>query len=404
MSDRPTPILAPPIVGWGVILLCLLLVLAMAVQVPTLGAGHTVLDFDAFYIAGQMAQDGNIAAAYDKATMLARQSELAGQEIWMPWAYPPQFDLIALGLSWIPRGLSYGLFMLATFVPYVLILRRISGPYLPDLLLLGLPAFLINAAVGQNGFLTGMLMGLFVLGWLRNGRWAGLPLGLMVIKPHLALGAGVLALVSGRWRVVFMSLAVIAASSALATWVLGAGVWRAFLDGTAVASAGMKLGYYPMYRMTSVYAALTSFGLASGVALGAQILMAVASLAVVLRASRMGWPPVQVLGVTLIASMGVSPYNYDYDIPILILGLSLLLPALAPGLGRWGQRGLFLFAWLCGGWGQFAGVLLNPHIPGTRGVDAAISLGVIGQLGLLVLVWCQLRQTAPRRNLSPVAA
>lgn len=393
MTDRPaaTPLFGPQFIGWSIIALCAALIVTLVFQVPTLGANNVVLDFDAFYIAGQLGHEGQIAAAYDKSVMLARQSALSGKNIWMPWSYPPQFNLVAMALTWLERGQSYGLFMLATLLPYLLVLRRIAGTWTSDALLLGMPALLITSAIGQNGFLTGTLMGLFVLGWQRNRGWAGVPLGLMVIKPHLALGAGVLALVSGRWAVVLWSFATIAATSALATWVFGPGVWQAFLDGTAIASEGMKNGYYPMYRMTSVYAFLATLHVGAAVALAAQIAMALVALGVIVRVSRLGWPASRVLGVTLVASLGVSPYSYDYDMPILIIGLALLLPDLAPRLSRLGRNGLFAFSWLCTGWGQFAALVLNDNIPNTKGVDAAFSLGAVGYIALLILIWRTLR-------------
>lgn len=389
MNDRQTkgPFLVHPLVGVGILVLVLLLVLAMAIQVPTLGAKNTVLDFDAFYIAGQLANEGKIVTAYDRATMQAIQSALALQELCMPWTYPPQFNLIVMVLAWMPRGISYALFMMATFVPFVLVLRRIAGPFLADVLFLGLPALLINAAVGQNGFLTGALMGLFAMGWMANRSWAGFPLGLMVIKPHLALGAGLLALVSGRWRVALGSLALVAVTSALATLILGPQVWQAFLQSTASAGEGLKGGLYPLFRMTSIFAFLNTMGVPASVAILVQGFMALASLGTVVVASRMGWSAHRVLGVTLIATLGVSPYNYDYDMPILMIALALLMPDLSVVLGVWGRRGLFFFAWLCAGWGQFAALSVGNHASGTMGVDIAVSLGPLGYLALLVLIW-----------------
>ena len=386
VSPPPVPIYGTRLLGPCVLVVIVLLVISLAIQVPTLGAGGIVLDFDAFYIAGQMGWEGDMAAAYDKATMLGRQSALAGKSIWMPWSYPPQFDLITMALSSVARGLSYLLFMTATFVPFVLVLRRIAGPYLPDVLFLGLPAFLITTAVGQNGFLSGLLMGLFALAWQQGRTSAGAYLGCMVIKPHLALGAGALALLSGRWRVAGLALAIVVGTSALATLVFGPQIWTAFLEGTKTASLGMKDGYYPMYRMTSAYAFLATLGLPPNLALAGQIGVALASFAVIFAVSRLDWPAHRVLGLTLIASMGISPYNYDYDTPIMVVGLALLLPDLAPRLGLWGRRGLFLFTWLASGWGQVTAFTVSKDDT-LKGVDLALSLGVVGVVGLALLVW-----------------
>ena len=49
------------------------------------------------------------------------------------------------------------------------------------------PAMAITIGCGQNGFLTGALIGLVCLNVERRQLLAGLALGAMVIKPHLRL-------------------------------------------------------------------------------------------------------------------------------------------------------------------------------------------------------------------------
>ena len=77
------------------------------------------------------------------------------------------------------------------------------------------------------------LIGWFLVAY-RDGRdRAGIPLGLMVIKPHLAAGIGVLTLISRRWRVALLAAAIIAASSLLATFAFGPDIWTSFRAGVA---------------------------------------------------------------------------------------------------------------------------------------------------------------------------
>src|SRR5258706_8035867 len=69
-------------------------------------AGKPILsDFMAFWSAGQFAIDGHAAAAYDGPSLYQFQREITGQDMWLPFVYPPQFLFIAAALSMLPSGL-----------------------------------------------------------------------------------------------------------------------------------------------------------------------------------------------------------------------------------------------------------------------------------------------------------
>jgi hypothetical protein len=69
------------------------------------------------------------------------------------------------------------MFIGASWLLFISALRRLAGPaWLPALAVV-LPAILINAKYGQNGFLSAGLIGWFLVGLQRRSAAAGWPLG-----------------------------------------------------------------------------------------------------------------------------------------------------------------------------------------------------------------------------------
>src|SRR5579859_7709958 len=170
-----------------------------------LRAKHTLVDFDVFYIAGQLVWRGTIEQAYHFATMLQLQKSFSGSNAFMPWTYPPQFDLLLAPLALLPLGLAYSVFMVGTVAAYLATVRRIAADNLVPVLILLAPLIVITIRCGQNGFLTGTLIGLTCLGLRAGSPLAGLPLGLMVIKPHLAVAFAIYTLVNRQWGTVVVA-------------------------------------------------------------------------------------------------------------------------------------------------------------------------------------------------------
>ena len=352
---------------------------------------HKLLDFDGFYIAGQLVWRGAIEKAYHFATMFQLEKSLSSSDAFQPWTYPPQFDLVVAPLGLLPLGLAYSVFMIGTIAAYLATLRRIATENFVPVLILLAPVIVITVRCGQNGFLTGTLIGLTCIG-LQTGRsLAGLPLGLMIIKPHLAVAFAVYTLVNRRWGTALVAATTVAATSALATVLLGPAVWTAFLDGVTEARVFLEHGFYPFFRMISLYAVVRTFGFSALVATTAQVLVAIFALGMVFLASRQ-LSRRQSLGVAAIATLLISPYAYDYDLLILGIGLGLLLPDLTD-LGTERER-LALYALI-----PFIGVfsiaqtviLSESSSDKVIGEDMGVSLGGLALVSILIISWRILR-------------
>lgn len=386
----------------GLRLLAALLIVFFALRIansaailPTLGAGAVLVDFDAFYIVGQMVAEGRVADAYDVAIMSERQRALVGHEGFMPWTYPPPFDLLVAPLALLPRGLAFALFTGGTLAFYLWVLARLAGTAgLGVVLLVLTPPIFVTVTIGQNAFLTGGLMGLFCLASLRGRVWAGVPLGLLVIKPHLGVGLGVQALASARWPVVALAATVAALACGLATLALGPGIWAAFLTGVDSAGDALATGFYPLFRMISVYALAHTLGLPPALASVLQGAVALAAMALIVVAVRRSVPTHQTLALACFTSALVSPYLYDYDMALAGVGVALILGDVTARSSLPERLLLLALAWVAGGWGSYHAIASAELAWEDRAANARATLayGAAAYLIALAILWRILRR------------
>lgn len=332
------------------------LVVALIARLLTFGDIERPTDFQIFHKVGELVWQGTLGAAYDL-TRFARIEAIATGQPGMAasWAYPPQFDLVAAVLGLGPIVPMYVIFILATLVAYLAVLWRLGRERAGWTLAFAFPAIMINTATGQNGFITGALIGWFALAWLREDPKAGIPLGLMVIKPHLAVGLVALTLLRRRYSVIAWAAGCVAATSLLATLALGPGVWSHFLKGAHEAGAVLQSGSLHFFRMTSVYTASRTLGIGYGPAMALHAGVAALGFVALWWLSRARVGEEIVLGFAVLTTLLVSPYVYDYDFTIFGVALALLAPALAQSHRAAETLLVWAAAWVVCGWG-FAGI------------------------------------------------
>lgn len=332
--------------------LLLVLISAVRFQAPEmLGQAKVLTDFDAFHIAGQMAKEGRADQTYHMREMLAAQREVSGTQSFMPWTYPPPFTLLMQGLAYVPIGMAFALFTLSSFAFYLWVLRRIAGEWWLAIIVAIMPVVLLNLRTGQNGFLIGGLIGCFLLAFRDGLRTSGVPLGLMVIKPHLAVGVGLIVLLKRRWSILVMAGLVAFALLGIATWSYGPGIWLDFRDAVKEASFFLSEGYYPLYRMSSIYASAFTFGLSALTAMALQATGAFLALCLLAKACLRGIDYHHLAAITCAASLFVSPYGYDYDLTILGVGLAFIIPDLLRRCSGRDVLPLLLLSWFVCGFG-----------------------------------------------------
>lgn len=368
-----------------------LLIVVTSIQIGAphlLGQQPATIDYLIFHHVGELANAQQLPTAYDAPAFEAYQAARPQGGPFMPWTYPPQFNLLTQFLASLPSGLGYALFISCGLAALAWALFRLAPIHAAPAIMLTLPAWLMNIRAGQNGFLTALLFSLTFLLILRTRPMAGgVSLGLLAYKPHLGLGLGLVALFRGGWKLVTSACVTLLIALALATWAYGPDIWTAFLQSVRDSGTFLRAGAYPMERMTSLFALLTSLGLSASIALPAQALMALTCLALVGYALFNRWSMPHLLALSVIAGLGVSPYGYDYDLVALAPGLALAGPALARCATRTERYALICALLLATGWGLLT-VVLNRPLSGLP----IPALGALGYLTVLTLSFRLLRR------------
>lgn len=329
-----------------------------------MGKEH-LTDFDVFHLVGQMIGEGALAHAYDPDRFVAVQARLAYNEgSPMYWSYPPPFDLVVAPLGALPIGVAYLLFVGGTLAFYLWVLRRLAGERFHGLLLMLLPLIALIARCGQNGFLTGALLGLTCLLVLDGRRSGGVALGLMVIKPHLALGLG-LALLLRRawWAAAALSILVAALVCLAATLVLGPDVWGWFHHGIAATRDLLVGGAFLTFRMNSAYSFASVLGLPPAAAMATHLAVLAAAVAALAWLRLAGREPRTILGFGLVTCAAASPYIYDYDLMFLGVAAAVLAEPVAARARPWEVRALSGTLLVVGAYGLVASALVNSGVP-----------------------------------------
>ncbi|MCK1445697.1 DUF2029 domain-containing protein [Bradyrhizobium sp. 2] len=344
-------------------------------------------DFASFYIVAQRVWLGDVDLAYRFQSFATMQAELTGAATsFMPWTYPPQFDLLLAPLALLPGWASYLMFTALTLGAYLATLRILAARNFALVLIVTFPAMAVTTGSGQNGFLTGALMGLACINVERRPFLAGIALGAMIIKPHLAIAAGVYMLLSKRWTVVAAAGVTIMLSSLVCTIAFGSSIWSAWLGGVREATSYLEEGRYPLFRMISTYAVLYSAAGSSVVAAWGQAMAACLALGTLSLSLVKGPSPRFALGMAVLASVMISPYAYDYDLPIAGVALALLLPDLSD-LATLRERGLmYSLLGFAGGYGLLRTAILAGDANGEAVRSLAVSVSGAALLLVLALV------------------
>ena len=156
-------------------------------------------DFVGFYSASRLALEGRPDLAYDVGAHWAAEKALFGPKLgYTAFFYPPPALMICAPLALAPYFWSLAAWLATTGYAFYRVLRF----YLPSLdpaALVAFPAVFVNAAHGQNGFLSAALIGGGLLAMDARPALAGLLFGLMAFKPHLALVIPFALIFARRW-------------------------------------------------------------------------------------------------------------------------------------------------------------------------------------------------------------
>jgi hypothetical protein len=302
-------------------------------------------DFTYIWVAARLAWAGHAAQAYDVAgftrTLRALLPYMPAGEYSL--AYPPPYLLLAAPLGALPLTGAFFAWLAGSLAVFAAALWAVWPRRLVLVAAVLAPGFALNLWFGQNGLLFGGLIGL-ALAWNgRRPRSAGVALGLLALKPHLALALGLVLLVGRRWTVLAVAAATAVAAIGLSAALFGPDIWRVFLAGFGRAADLSSPVLQGVSVRGSVYWTLRTVGAAPAVALAAQAVTALVAALLAGRSWRRGDPPAVAVAVSAAALALILPRLGTYDLAFFAIAAAALAGAAA---GRRATLGLALGFWL----------------------------------------------------------
>lgn len=280
-------------------------------------------DFIAFWSGGRAALEGHAAEVHVRELIATYHQQAApGVEYVAPFNSPPTFLLIAAALALLPYPTAALAFIAASGALYLYAARTLAPDTRAMIFALTLPATLYHLGSVQTGLLIAGVSGL-AFAWLdRRPLAAGALVGLLAVKPHLAVFWPILLAASGRWRAFAAATVSTLAIVALAGLAFGFDSYARFLEnlGATQNLVTSQLIATPAYA--SLYANLLQLGAPQSVAIGAH---AVAALIAVAIALRVFWAKDRATsGAALCAATLIAlPYSFFYDFTLLAVGAAV---------------------------------------------------------------------------------
>ncbi len=336
-------------------------------------------DLTVFWTASRIALDGHASDAYIVSKL--RESVLMlypDVKETFGWFYPPSFYLVILPLGLLPYVPAYFAFILPTLVFYVLVILRIVENPEARWVLASFSGLWINLLRGQNGFLTAALGGLALLRLEKKPVFSGVLLGLLTVKPHLALMFPVALIAIGAWRTLitafFSALAILAAGMA----ILGADTFVGWIHSLNMARQFTEING-PSYwiHMPTIFAFCRLLGASVALSYAAHTLVAIGAASAVWWVWRHCREHSLRAAILANSTLLVSPYILEYDLTWLALPVAWMSSfALQHGWKK-GEREVMVLAWL---------------LPLICSVVAKATAIQLGPWGVLLLEWIILRR------------
>ena len=284
-------------------------------------------DFANVFTAGHLFFDGGLATIYDVDAYQRYQAALfEGRVGGHNYSYTPVSFLYVWMFALLPYGLSCILWTGLTGAAFLLAARpylRDAG--LPAWLAVITPAALLNVWAGHYGFLFGAL-------WL--GAWslidkrpklAGVLVGLLIVKPHLAILMPLLLAARGAWRTFLFAAITVVGLIVSSGLVFGWQLWADYVTDTIFHQAAMldRTEEDFLRIMPTAYPAFRFAGLVPVAAWLLQAACAIGAIGAMLR-----WMPRDPRLAGLAAATAtflVLPYAFNYDMTIVGIAAVILL-------------------------------------------------------------------------------
>jgi len=326
--------------SWGALIVFLYLSIKLIIYSNFVEPqGYTTLvDFRALWSASYLATLGRAADAYDPNIFnqicwsldpYIRVVNVAAYDattipVRLFWLYPPTYLLLTTPLALLPLAPACFLYLASTFAAYLAVLKKFVPSNAVMLALIAFPAVWCNFRVGQNGYLITTLFGLALWQLPKNPRIAGIFIGALCIKPHLALMFPVALMAIGAWSTILIAIATGLTFVVASIYFLGFEAWEGWFSSLRIARLILETYPFTWSFSPSVFAFMRILGASSTAAYVAYLIILVPVGVVVWKTWRTSssWPIRW--SVLVIASTLATPYIMEYDLTLLALPIAIM--------------------------------------------------------------------------------
>ncbi len=314
-------------------------------------------DYSVFWSASYVMLHGAPWQAYDFPTFSRLSVELFPlfrREGFLAWLYPPTYLLLVTPLALLPYAISYPLFVACGIVVLGFAAWRVSGlgaipgaARVGAFALLAAPCVFVTGSLGQNAFLTASCAALAVCWADRRPLWAGICIGLLSVKPQMALLFPFVLVAARAWRTIAWAALATAAFGAASVLVCGIESLRLF-----VTSAGLARSIILEHGVVFWLASPTSFAALrlAGVPLGAAYAVQACISALAITAACIVWArsrDIRVRAATLaVATLAANPYVWHYELAWHAIAIACMLAIGWRGAWLRGEQVAIALLWL----------------------------------------------------------
>ena len=281
-------------------------------------------DFLAFWSAAKLVVSGAAATAYDP-VLLGKIQAAAGHNDVFAFVNPPPLLLVVWPLGFLGYPAAWVVWIAVTYALWLGAMRRrnreLSWP------VAAYPGALLAAWHAQTGFLTSAIQAVAADLLGKRPFLAGLFVGGLIVKPHLAVLFPVAFLAGRHWRAIAGAAASVAGLLVLSWLVFGSATMLAYPQSWRVSQYLLTTGSDVFFlRQVTVYAAVR-VALSSQAALAAQAVATTTMGVLIWRAWSRAGPIDGKLALLFAATPLATPYLFSYDLPFLALPFCWLLTA-----------------------------------------------------------------------------
>jgi hypothetical protein len=284
-------------------------------------------DFTRFWVAGWHTLHGETASLYGQAAFkeVLDSSTGFGRSPNSLLSYPPTYTFILILLATLPYFTAFLAWEAVTLICFIAVVYLIVRRQTAVSLMLASPFAAWNFLIGQNGFLTGTLIGASLLLLERRPVLAGLLIGGLTYKPQFGILFPVALVAANQWRACFSAVVTTILLTAVSAVAFGMGGWTAlphaiFAEGRETMLASRDWGF----MLQTVYGLILILNGTTALAWLAQALATVVVAVIVWLVWR---SPVRypLKAATLsTAALIATPYAFAYDLAAIAIPVAFL--------------------------------------------------------------------------------